>query len=351
MNHTTAQRCLRRIRQLGIPWLVLAMPVAASTVRIYVTNHAGTTISVVDPATQKVVREIKDIEVPEAVHFSPDGSRAYITQGAENVLTVLDQKSGKEIKSVPISGHANDMAVTRDGKWIVICIAETPGALDIIDATSLERVKSIPTRNRLHDVVVSQDDRYAVATSPRGKFATVFDLQSQEAAWEIQFDQDVLVPAIESGPDGSPRRLFIELSGLKGFAVVDFDKHKEVTRVHFPDDKPSTVASGPPTHGIGIAPDGKTLWVVSRSYDCVFVYSLPELQLLGRADLPTIIPPGHEPIGGSPNWVTFAPDGKTAYIANGADRSVSAVDANTLKVVARIPTGEEPGRMGAVEVR
>ena len=76
----------------------------------------------------------------------------------------------------------------------------------------------------------------------------MFDLRSQEPAWEIQFDQDVLVPAIESGPDGSPHRLFIELSGLKGFAVVDFDKHTEVTRINFPDDKPSTVASGPPTH-------------------------------------------------------------------------------------------------------
>lgn len=70
MNLASMERRLCRIRQLGIPWLLLAMPVAASTVRIYVTNHAGTTISVVDPVTNKVVQEIKDIEVPEAVHFS-----------------------------------------------------------------------------------------------------------------------------------------------------------------------------------------------------------------------------------------------------------------------------------------
>src|ERR1700731_2490561 len=116
MNLTSTRSCLCRIRQLGIPWLFLAMPVAASTVRIYVTNLAGTTISVVDPATNKVVREIKDIEVPESVQFSPDGSRVYITQGPENVLTVLDRESEKLIKKVPISGHANDLAVTRDGK-------------------------------------------------------------------------------------------------------------------------------------------------------------------------------------------------------------------------------------------
>jgi YVTN family beta-propeller protein len=37
-----------------------------------------------------------------------------------------------------------------------------------------------------------------------------------------------------------------------------------------------------------------------------------------------------------------------AYIANGADRSVSAVDMTALKVVARIPMGEEPGRMSTL---
>jgi YVTN family beta-propeller protein len=348
MNLTTMKRCLCSLRHLGILWMLLAMPLAAGTARIYITNLAGTTISVVDPATNTVVQEIKNIEVPESVQFSPDGSRVYITQGPENVLTVLDRKTEKLIKKVPISGHANDLAVTRDGKYVLVCISETPGALDIIDTTSLEKVKSIPTKNRLHDIVLTPDGKYAVATSPQGQFASVFDLRSQEPAWQIQFDQGVLVPAIERGPDGSARRLFVQLSGLRGFAVVDFEKRQEVARIKFPDDEPTVPPSGTPSHGIGIAPDGKTLWVVSRIYDCVFVYSLPELQLMGRVHLPEIKPPGHDPIGGSPNWVTFTPDSKMVYVANGADRSVSAIDVKTLKAVARIPTGEEPGRMSTL---
>jgi YVTN family beta-propeller protein len=348
MNLITTKRCLCKLSYVGFPFLLLAMPLVASTVRIYVTNLAGTTISVVDPATNKVVQEIKDIEVPESVRFSPDGSRVYITQGPENVLTVLDQKTQKLIKKVPISGHANDLAVTRDGKYVLICIAETPGALDIIDTTSLEKVKSIPTKNRLHDIVLTPDGKYAIATSPQGKFAIVFDLRSQETAWEIQFDQGVLVPAIESGPDGSARRLFVQLTGLWGFAVVDFEKRQEVARIKFPADEPTVPPSGTPSHGIGIAPDGKTLWVVSRIYDSVFVYSLPELQFLGRVHLPQLMPPGHNPMGGSPNWLTFTPDNKTVYVANGADRSVSAIDMKTMKAIARIPTGEEPGRMSTL---
>jgi YVTN family beta-propeller protein len=69
MNLTSMKRSLRRLSYSGIYWMLLAMPLAASTARIYVTNHAGTTISVVDPATNKVVQEIKDIEVPESGHI------------------------------------------------------------------------------------------------------------------------------------------------------------------------------------------------------------------------------------------------------------------------------------------
>src|SRR5580704_2991978 len=109
MNINTRKRYLFRLRGLGIFWMLIAIPLAASTARVYITNHAGITISVVDPATNTVVEEIKGIEVPEAVNFSPDGSRVYITQGPENVLTVLDRKTHKEIKKVPLSGHANDL--------------------------------------------------------------------------------------------------------------------------------------------------------------------------------------------------------------------------------------------------
>ena len=348
MNLTTMKIFLCKLRNLGIPWILLAMPLAAGTVRIYITNHAGTTISVIDSATNKVVQEIKDIEVPEAVQSSPDGSRVYITQAPEHVLTVVDRKTGKQIKKVPISGHANDMAVTQDGKLILVCISEVPGALDIIDSTSLEKVKSIPTESRLHDIVVTRDGKYAVATSPNAKAVIVFDLQRQQIAWEVKFDRGAMVPAVESDPGGSTSRIFVQLSGLSGFAVVDFEKRQEVARINYPDDEPNISPGNAVSHGIGVAPDGKTLWAISRSYNCVFVYSLPEVKLQGRVHLPAIKPPGHDPISGSPNWVTFTPDGKTVYVANGADRSVSAIDVKTMKALARIPAGEQPGRMSVL---
>src|ERR1700736_3142681 len=141
--------------------LLVATPLAAGTARIYVTNRAGTTIDVIDPATNKVVGVIKNIESPEVARFSPDGSRVYIASRSEDVLDVMDRKSGKYIKKVPLSGWANEAVVTSDGRLILVCIRNTGteavdvGALDIIDAKYLERIKTIPVKRGLRNISVT----------------------------------------------------------------------------------------------------------------------------------------------------------------------------------------------------
>ena len=155
-------------------WLLLGMlsaviPLAAGTARIYVANRGGTTIDVIDAATNKVVQTIDNIEAPEVIQFSRDGSQLYIFSRAENFLIVMDRKSGKIVKKVPISGWANEAQTTRDGKRLLVCIRNTGtkagdvGALDIIDTTTLEKVKSIPVRRGLHDLAITADRKYAAA--------------------------------------------------------------------------------------------------------------------------------------------------------------------------------------------
>ena len=357
MSSITMKRyfCGRRDVWLLFLMLFVAMPLAAATARIYVANRGGTTISVIDPATNKVVGVIKGIESPEVVRFSPDGSRIYIASRSEDVLDVTDRKSGKQIKKVPLSGWANDAAVTNDGKLILVCIRNTGteavdvGALDIIDAKSLEKVKSIPVKRGLHDLAVTGDGKYAAAGSPGGQFITVFDLQSMEIAWEVQYDQGVLPLTIESGPDGSGRRIFAQLNQTNGFSVVDFATHKEVDRIKFPD-QPKGFGPGCEgiSHGIGIAPDNKTLWANSRPANSVFAYSLPDLKLLGHVSLPEVNVPGKAPRGGGPAWITFTPDSKTVYVSTCGTKSVSAIDVKAMKEVTRIPVGEMPDRISTL---
>ncbi len=58
------------LKCLGLLLAVSALPAAASTARIYVTDSAGDSVHVIDPATNKVVQVIKGIEVPHGVNFA-----------------------------------------------------------------------------------------------------------------------------------------------------------------------------------------------------------------------------------------------------------------------------------------
>src|SRR5215470_11356287 len=58
--------------------LLIGQTASAQTARIYVTNSAGDSIHVIDPATRKVVQVIKGVESAHGVTFSPDGARVYI---------------------------------------------------------------------------------------------------------------------------------------------------------------------------------------------------------------------------------------------------------------------------------
>jgi YVTN family beta-propeller protein len=324
----------------------------ARSALVYVTSSAGDTIDVIDTSTNKVVQVIRGIELPHGVAFSPDGARVYISNEAESVLDVVDRKSGNILQKIVLSARPNNIAITNDGKRVLVGIRHDPGVLDVIDTASLKRVKSIPVDGSVHNVFVTPDGKYAVSGSLENKTATVVDLQKDEMAWEVKFDSGVRPMAFETNPDGSTSRIFIQLSGFNGFAVVDFAKRAKVAMIKLPD-APGGFGiaegrTGTPSHGIGVAPDGKSLWVNSTIANAVFKYSLPDLSLVGHVELPEVHPLTRAASGSVPEWITFTPDGRTIYVSNSADRSVSAIDTSTLKIVALIPVGEVPKRMNTL---
>lgn len=324
---------------------LLALPLAAfylsaGSVRVYQTNAAGDAVDIIDPATNKVVMQIKDIEVPHGVSFSPDGTRAYISCEAENTLWITDTKTGKLIKKVPLSGHPNNISTSKDGKRVFVAIAQAPGAVDVIDTVSMTNIKTIPIKGAGHNTYVSPDGKIVVAGSVAGKSLNVIDELTLEPLWNMMFDKGVRCMTFETNADGSTGRLFIQLSDTHGFAVVDMKAHKELQRVMLPSEPVrGEIHSAAPSHGIGVAPDHKTLWVNSSVAAGVFAYSMPDLKLLGFV-----------PTASTPDWLTFTPDSKTVYIANAGANYVSAVDMKTMKEVARINVGEVPKRNGTVTI-
>ena len=310
---------------------------ASGKVVIVQTNSAGDTVHLIDPNTNKVVGEIEGIEVNHGAAVAPDGTRIYISDEAMSTLDVVDGKTLKVTKRVPLSGHPNNLAVGRDGRRVYVGIIQAPGGVDVIDTASLQRVKTLPTRGSIHNAYVTPDGKYVVAGSIVGKTINVFDAATEEPAWTLELDLGIRPMTFSTNPDGSTKWLFAQLTGFNGFAVVDFATHKEINRIKNPDLPPgrSTVPEGAdPSHGMAVTADQKTLVVCSRLNNALYSYSLPDLKVIGTTFLG----------GKGAAWVTLTPDGKKAYVANAVTDDVSVVDVATMKEVALIPVGYVPKR-------
>ena len=322
--------------------LVLACaitPAGAANGKVFIvqTNAAGDNIHLIDAATNTVAREIKGIEVNHGAAAAPDGSRFYFTNEVEHTLDVVDGKTLAVTNHVKLSGRPNNLTISRDGRRIYVAIVAMPGAVDVIDAASLANVKTIATEGGVHNTFMTPDGKFVIAGSIIGRNLTVIDAATESKLWSMSFDNGVRPIAFERNADGSTSRMFVQITNYHGFYVVDFATHKEVQRIPLPDlplaERHLDMLQGSPSHGIGVTPDGKTLWVCSKINSAVYAYSLPDLKLLGGVN-----------VGDHPDWLTFTPDSKRLYVANAGSNSVSAVDIATRKEVARIPVGQVPKR-------
>src|SRR5688572_10231509 len=311
-------------------------PAKSGKVRIIQTNAAGDNVHIIDPATNTVVGQVTGIEVGHGAAAAPDGRWLYVSNEAQSTLDVVDGRTLRVTSQAKPSGHPNNISASKDGKRVYVAIRKEPGVVDVVDTASLSLAKSIPIKGAVHNTYVTPDGKYVVAGSIVGKSLTVIDVATEQKVWEKEFDLGVRPMAFEQGPDGSTSRIFVQLSNLNGFAVVDFKTRQETARINLPKlapGKQEVHEGGNSSHGMAVTSDNKVLVVCSRLNSAVYMYSLPDLKLLGGVD-----------VGRSPDWVTLTPDGRRAFVANAGSNNVSVVDIPGLREVTKIAVGQVPKR-------
>lgn len=332
----------RRSILVLVPLLAMLTPAVpsgrATAVRIIQTNAAGDNAHVIDPATNKVVGVISDVEIVHGVTSSPDGTRIYLSNESLHTLDVVDGKTLKVTKRIHLSGRPNNVAIANDGRKVYVGIAQAPGALDVIDTVKLENVKSVPVEGAIHNVYVTPDGKFAVAGSIPARTISIVDTATDQMVRKIPMSAGIRPMTFDKNQDGSTKHIYVQLSGFHGLAIVDFATGNEINRIEHPpvpgEHAHTDGLQGAPAHGLGVSPDGKTLWSTSKVYSHAYVFSLPDLKPLG-----TVF------VGQHPEWVTFTPDSKFVYIGAAGDNMTFAVDVQTLKEVARIPVGQVPKRI------
>ena len=142
--------------------------VAGALERVYVPNRSANTVSVIDPATLKVVDTFKVGIHPQHVVPSWDLKTLWVANNAEGrkdgSLTPIDPQTGKPGKTVMVDDPYN-MYWSPDGQFAIV-VAEALKRLDFRDVATMALKFSIPVPacGGVNHADFSIDGKYALFT-------------------------------------------------------------------------------------------------------------------------------------------------------------------------------------------
>ena len=342
--------------------------VAGALERVYVPNHTANTVSVIDPATLKVIATFKVGLNPQHVVPSWDLRTLWVANNAENrptgSLTPIDPLTGKPGKAVPVEDPYN-MYYTPDGQSAII-VAEAFKRLDFRDPTTMALKYAIdtPDCDGINHADFSIDGRFAFFTCEFNGAITKVDLVKRSVVGTLKLSAyfnrpDVLatlakpgkkprripdpaelgatictVPGmpqdVRSSPDG--KTLFIADMMADGVHVVDGDTLKQI----------GFIATGIGAHGLYPSRDGKQLYVANRGTNLIHGKpggkgGVSVIDFATRKVITTWAIPG----GGSPDMGNVSADGKYLWLSGRFDDVVYRIDTAS-GAVDKVKVGREP---------
>jgi YVTN family beta-propeller protein len=97
----------------------------------------GSSIAVIDPSENRVIDTIRMPARSVMGHsaFRPDGKELYVTNDADDMVSVIDVESNKPVASIPVGRGPHGVASTANGRFVVV--ANRGGTmLSVIDTES-----------------------------------------------------------------------------------------------------------------------------------------------------------------------------------------------------------------------
>jgi YVTN family beta-propeller protein len=311
---------------------------AATRSLLYVANSQGDDISIIDLATQKVIKTLKVGPIVHGVCAQADGRRAFATIESENSLKVIDTKTNTVTDTIALGGRPNECAATNDGRYVVVPLLAPANLSVVVDVAEKKVVKSFKTVHPHNCFTPEGGSNTIVYCEERDAYRIHrIDLAKMEITNEVKVAGDPRPFTITK----DEKTLYTALSGLHGVAVIDIP-HETMSQIALPPmpwmackvEPPNT-----PVHGVGLTPDGKKLWITSVSDAGIYVYDIASKKLGKKIA-----------VGGCPNWISFSADGKYAGVSNADTDDTSILDVKAEKEIARVKVGTAPKRVLVIEV-
>jgi DNA-binding beta-propeller fold protein YncE len=163
---------------------------------LYVSTELDRSISIVDPATLKIIGRIPTgQEQSHMLAISRDGRRGYTANVGPGTVSVLDMEARKMIAIIPVSGQIQRISLSVDDRMMFTSDVTKP-QLAVID-TATNKVKTwIPLPGLGYGTATTADGRWLLVVLPLVHQLAVVDLSALKVARTIDLPtrpQEVLV--------------------------------------------------------------------------------------------------------------------------------------------------------------
>ena len=325
---------------------------SAALSRVYAPNVLGRSVSVIDPATNKVIQTIPTGEYPEHVVVGYDLRSLWIANTKGNTLTRIDPRTGVVDAPVPVADPYN-VYWTPDGASMIV-IAERYKRLDFLDARTLKLTASVPLKCAgANHVDYTADGKFALVSCEFSSQVFRLDVAARTVTGYLTLHAPTdtmrhitrsatrgraprtmrtsMPQDVRLTPDGSAFRVADMMAD--GLFVIAADSLAQI----------GFIPTGKGAHGIAVGRGGSPFYVANRGWHTV----------LGGRRGPgsvSVVDPNTRrvtatwpiPDGGSPDMGNVSADGKTVWFSGRYDDEIYALDTETGALRARIPVGRQP---------
>ena len=230
-------------------------------------------------------------------------------------LQRIDLTTEKIVWEKPFEGGCDRMSISPDGKTMYLPSLEK-GFWNVVDCNTGNIIKKIDVFKRAHNTIYGKTGDRVYMGDIASPWLYVADTKTHTIATRIgPFGHFVRPFTI----NGTETLVFTTVDSLLGFEVGNLKTGEKLARIPVEGWNMGPVRRhGNPSHGIGLTPDEKELWVADGHNMRVHVFSAtaPYQQL-------TTIP-----VQDMPGWISFSIDGKYVYPSSG-----EVIDVKTRRII------------------
>ncbi|MFG1343000.1 YncE family protein [Xanthobacter autotrophicus] len=302
--------------------------------RVYAAEQFSNTISVTDPATNKLLGVIrlgdpqpgnfsplyKGQVLVHGMGFSPDRKTIAVVSIGSNSVTFVDTATNKVKHTTYVGRSPHEAFFTPDGRemWVTV---RGEDYIAVLDAQTYEEKARIKVPNGPGMQIFSPDGQYAYICSsftPETDVVTVADHQIVARVKQ----ESPFCPNIAATPDGAQ----------VWFTLKDIGK-TQVFNARPPFDLIRTIDTGPITNHVNFARNA------NGTFAYVTIGGLNEIKVFRTDDFTQV---ATIPVGNLPHGIWPSGDGSRVYVGLENADALAAIDTLTNKVVATIPIGQAP---------